>query len=126
MAGELHEEALTEPLEDLFDQIQKRLRVVDKDRLVLWLQEERRAAAADEWDRQKGRIAEFESIKSQLESAADTLAEVADWMDRIALPALGDDADGGNSLHSGIEHQVLEIRELLKRIKNADQSTAVS
>lgn len=58
-----------------------------------------------------------EALTVSLSDAADAIDQVVQWMNDYALPRLGDDSDGGNSLSAGLEMKAEEIRDLLKASK---------
>src|SRR5574343_1111349 len=60
-------------------------------------------------------VENVEALNASLSDAADALDQVVQWMNDHALPILGDDSDGGNSLSAGLEHKAEEIRDLLKQ-----------
>lgn len=68
--------------------------------------------AADRLSRKP--VDNVEALNASLSDAADALDQVVQWMNDHALPILGDDCDGGNSLSAGLEMKAGEIRDLLK------------
>lgn len=49
----------------------------------------------------------------ELRDTADAIDVVVEWMERVALPALGDDSDGGNLLCASLTMKADEIRDAI-------------
>lgn len=67
----------------------------------------------------RNRATYFENASDELWSSLDVLCEVVNhvttWMDEHALPELGDNADGGFSLHEELFQKLCEARDVLKK-----------
>lgn len=65
----------------------------------------------------KLRATHFENASDELWSALDVLCDAVNhtctWMEEHALPELGDNSDGGNSLHTELFEKLCDARDVL-------------
>ena len=70
----------------------------------------------------KKRSEHFENASGELLSVLDVLCDVVNdtctWMDDHALPTLGDNSDGGNSLHTELFEKLCDARDVLMKWKS--------
>jgi hypothetical protein len=78
MGDEIRDGALTQPDAGLFEALLKKLSAVDRDRLRVWLDTERQAAAHDEWERQKSRVEGRKALLAQRDALAAALRGLVD------------------------------------------------
>lgn len=67
----------------------------------------------------KKRAEHFENASDELWSVLDVLCDVVNdtctWMDDHALPTLGDNSDGGNSIHTELFAKLCDARDVLMK-----------